>query len=479
MEINRFDEDNDGFAVYVDKRKKKKKEKKVLRSFILSSELKNVCLLHLVGKCRKGDRCSFNHVDLRDPFYNFAQSVYYNFTTISGIEINRGHIFKHIARTLKVENGLNLINCIFYTKGAICRNEREGRIIEFPMKFKDKKIIVRICHADVGRCTGHILCGLHLDFIVEETPSRFVVSNIVSVPNPDLAREQEMLGLTKDIDTGSLVDFPDLETSSVCSTHSNVSRFSKMSSVSAISNESGRSRNYKKILKRKASVRKDVVRGRDIGFSPESRFSGRSEEKTGDAIFGETSVSGDEIDKVIKPPLSGGGSVKKTGEKKKKKAKKSGSKGRLKYKTSMSFLNDDDYRLLADQIFRRKIDPDETDEERLKRLEKENICLFKRNVQLTDELQQLKLYGSYRLISGSYYNWLEMYRDIYQGGDYYSEPEEDDGDDNDGDDDDDGDDDEKGVSMGNPALNAMKAVIEERERMAGLGLGLDIFTASR
>jgi hypothetical protein len=58
-------------------------------------------------------------------------------------------------------------------------------------------------------------------------------------------------------------------------------------------------------------------------------------------------------------------------------------------------LNTDDFTKLAQDVFDDDIDVDETPEEKIVRLERENIILFKRNIELTDQLQYMKTYDTY------------------------------------------------------------------------------------
>ncbi len=384
-------QDNDGFVEYVSKRKKKSQDKKeaneVLRRFLLSEILKDECILHVVGKCRKGNACSFGHSNLNEPIYSFAKNVYYDFTSIKDIDIRRGDVIRFIMKTLNNGMNINLTNCIFHIKGTKCRNERGNRLIELPIKFGERSVVINICYADTNKCKHALLCGLHIDFVIEETVSRFNVVDIISDKDTRTyhkhKRWEEEKVVEKVIDTTSASDFPEFGNSSDAT-----SVISTASAGSSVSAKSGYGtailKNPMKMMMMQKKARK---RKKNVKITVE-----RVDES-------ESGVSNST------------------------------------YKTALCQLNKDDFKKLAEDIFCDDVDSDEEVDDRITRLEKENIILFKRNTELTDQLLKIMPYITY--LESKLYTKKGYIRESFRSRKEYVEHVDDD----DGDDGDDGDDD--------------------------------------
>ena len=436
---------DDGFTTHMSKSKKKTIRNEVLRKFLLSDELKNTCILHLMGKCRRGTGCSFDHVDLSDTIYAFSKDLYYDFTHIEGIQFRRVDIIRFILGIFGDDRSINLTNCTFHQKGTICHNEKKGNFIKFPMKFKNKDMTLHICYAENSRFT---LCGMHIDYVIEETRSKFKVTDIISKPQ-ELhlhRRSRDDDADTEPVDFESKeADFPEL----------NSDRGSVSSEVSYTSSLRG----YNTVAKVKPFQRKAGVKIKDMSADKntsvmETIVKIHEPASTGDGkimnAWGKTktvSASAPEPAPVrtpVRTPISKSSfhdfapepavlSAEREIEENepakksvaaKKKAKKRAKKARLEAKAKaeaeaeakaeatdankkriiettakvvvdklfLSNLTADNFEDLAEQIFMQKINPDETDAMKIERLEKENIILFKRNIELTDELQNFRMF---------------------------------------------------------------------------------------
>lgn len=364
----------DDFIQYVSKRQRKEKKimkqkerNRILNTFLLSEELKEVCILWLIGRCKRGDKCRFKHVDIKESMYAFARSLFYNFTYIDGIEFNRGNIITYIMA--KLNNGLNvnLTNCTFYQKGTKCKNEGAGRLIEFPMKFNGKPMTLHVCYADTKRCQTQLLCGMHIDFVIDETMSRFSVRNIISEKNEQI-HDKPVFRKTKQkkLDIDSMKDFPNLGDKDT------VSAVSAMSTVSSASSESI---GQPAVKKSRASYSKAAVMQ-----NPFIRKKKSEKSKAVKAVKAVEAVEAVEAVDAVKAVEA---------------VKAVDAVDAVVYKHKLSMLTDDDFSTLAQDIFDDEIDDEETDEEKIKRLERENVILFKRNIQLTDELCSCKIYSAY------------------------------------------------------------------------------------
>lgn len=409
--------DDDGFTTHISKSKKKAIRNEVLRKFLLSDELKNVCVLHLMGKCRRGTDCSFDHVDLRETLYAFTKDLYYDFTHIEGIEFRRVDIIRFIIGFFGDERSINLTNCTFYQKGTMCQNEKHGRFIKFPMRFRDKSMVLHICYAENSRFT---LCGMHIDYVIEETRTKFKVVDIISAPYVTGSGRHERIEGEKSaesVDFDSVNDFPEL----------NSDRGSVSSEVSTASSFHGYS----------AAVKVQAFQRKAAPFKPKRKTSGVTEiiskieapvetapveTATVETVPVETAPAASAAEPEVESGSSQSVAVKKKAKKKAKEAKKKAREAKKRAEAAaaaadeasvaqdskkmmiettakvvvdkllLSHLNADNFENLAEQIFLQKINPDETDAEKIVRLERENIILFKRNIELTDELQNLRMY---------------------------------------------------------------------------------------
>lgn len=389
--------DDDGFTAYVSKREKKEKriirakeKNRSLRTFLLSDELKDICVLWLIDRCRKGGECRYKHPSISDGVNAFARSIYKDFTYIKGVGISRNNILKFLISKFKDNVSINLVNCTFYNKGITCKNEECGRFIEFPMKFNDKKIVVHICHSVVNKFRSHVLCGMHIDFMIDEKHSRYDVIDIISNKDNRIFKKKHGRFLKtvrendiKNIDTSSVNDFPELsDRASVSSISTYTSDGSELKKTSSYSKavETVQNPFRKKRLKERKIVKTDSdnisVSKMDKGVKDSVELlssDGAKNTKSVDLESSDYSKSDVGV-KIIK--------MSHISESK---------------KTKLSMLNDDDYEKLANDIFNDEIDEDESLEEKVKRLEKENIILFKRNIQLMDKLQYSKTYNAYQL----------------------------------------------------------------------------------
>lgn len=382
--------DSDGFVQYVSKRqrkdekyKKSKEAKKVIRTFLLSEELKEVCVLSLIDRCRKGSSCKYKHIDNNVGIGAFARTLYSDFTYLDGVTIYRSSIIKHLLGCFDKKLTITLTNCTFYSKNVKCRNEEAGRFIEFPMKFKDNPFKLHICHADVNGPKDRLYCGMHVDFVIDETAKRYLVRKLISEPDSRIgagyekknkrfgyknSESKEKVDIVKKPDMSSVDEFPDLASTDGSET------------VASMASDSTAGRPEPKKMKfsysSKAGVINPIVRKRKAKAKAEAEAKAK-ERDTEHQSF---------IKKIAEEAADDGSNSS---------AIEATIVKTIMQKTKLSMLTDDDFSSLAQDIFDDEIDAEETLEDKVKRLERENIILFKRNIELTDKLRSVRTFEAY------------------------------------------------------------------------------------
>ena len=403
---------------------KRKKNSKILDTFKLSEKYKDVCILHLFKCCKYGDMCKFKHIHEFDDLTYYSIKLYKDFTFLENVNVNRFSIFKfihsNISETLNKKIVLNL--CIPYTKGKKCNNVLKNRYIKMPIIFKDKNIDLYMCYSDFSKFKSYVPISLHIDFVINETSDRFIVNELISELY-NIIDFTEKKKIIKDFEYVKK-DFPKMDSKSVSSNISSISKNSTTSFKKAIL-----TKQYKQLYKPTSPI---SVEDKSV-FSetkPRSKIKTKSKPKYksgfGDVKPKHKSIFGDAKPRSILKKSNNMYDILDDKEELKKiegfdedtmqsdiKLNKNKLMKDSKINTWCSTIEDltvDDsiesisnditlpninWSEIADSIFSKNIEADESIEDKVERLEIENVILFKRNTDLSNEIRLLKVFNSF------------------------------------------------------------------------------------
>lgn len=167
----------------VTKKKSPRKEHPSLKSS-LRELFKDYCLFDLQKKCKNEEKCEHTHLDIL-PISRYISDILKNPILLDGIQSKKSDIVSFLKENTEIGksniNNIYLRTCVYYLINGRCSSQKEDRIVNMDIKFRDTIIPISICYPDPKKAPSHgITCAIHYDFDFNFEYNRMNIIDLLS-----------------------------------------------------------------------------------------------------------------------------------------------------------------------------------------------------------------------------------------------------------------------------------------------------------